>query len=47
MSEREILLDVKDLRVDFHVKGGTFTAVKDVNFSIYKGETFGLVGEAG
>ena len=47
MSEREILLDVKDLRVDFHVKGGTFTAVKDVNFSIYKGETFGLVGESG
>jgi len=47
MSARETLLDVKDLRVDFHVKGGTFTAVKDVNFTVYKGETFGLVGESG
>jgi oligopeptide transport system ATP-binding protein len=47
VSERETLLEVKDLRVDFHVKGGTFTAVKDVNFSVYKGETFGLVGESG
>ncbi len=47
MSERETLLEVRDLRVDFHVKGGTFTAVKGVNFSIYKGETFGLVGESG
>ena len=47
MSERETLLEVKDLRVDFPVKGGTFTAVKDVNFSVYRGETFGLVGESG
>ena len=47
MNDRETLLEVRDLRVDFHVKGGTFTAVKDVNFSIYKGETFGLVGESG
>ncbi|HNX31815.1 MAG TPA: ATP-binding cassette domain-containing protein [Holophaga sp.] len=47
MNNRETLLELRDLRVDFHVKGGTFTAVKDVNFSIYKGETFGLVGESG
>jgi len=47
VSEREVLLEVRDLRVDFRVKGGTFTAVKGVNFSIYKGETFGLVGESG
>jgi oligopeptide transport system ATP-binding protein len=47
VSERAILLEVRDLRVDFQVKGGTFTAVKGVNFTIYKGETFGLVGESG
>jgi oligopeptide transport system ATP-binding protein len=47
VSERETLLEVRDLRVDFQVKGGTFTAVKGVNFSIYQGETFGLVGESG
>ena len=48
MSEsNEKLLEVKNLRVDFRVKGGLFTAVKDVNFFIRKGETFGLVGESG
>ena len=47
MSERETLLEVRDLRVDFHVHGGRFTAVKMVNFSIFRGETFGLVGESG
>jgi len=47
VSEREILLEVRDLRVDFSVKGGNFTAVKGVNFAVYKGETFGLVGESG
>lgn len=46
-SRREKLLEVKDLRVDFKVKGGVFRAVKGVSFDIYKGETFGLVGESG
>jgi oligopeptide transport system ATP-binding protein len=41
------LLAVNDLRVDFRVKGGFFTAVKNVSFFIRKGETFGLVGESG
>lgn len=44
---REKLLEVRNLKVDFHVKGGLFTAVRDVNFFIRKGETFGLVGESG
>jgi len=43
----EKLLEVRDLRVDFKVKGGTFTAVQDVSFHIDEGETFGLVGESG
>ncbi|MCX7024858.1 MAG: ABC transporter ATP-binding protein [Spirochaetes bacterium] len=41
------LLEIRNLRVDFPVRGGLFTAVRDVNFSIRKGETFGLVGESG
>ena len=44
---QDILLEVRDLRVDFPAKGGTFTAVKGVNFFIRTGETFGLVGESG
>jgi oligopeptide transport system ATP-binding protein len=47
-GNRERLLEVEGLRVDFKTKGGgIFTAVKDVNFFIEKGETFGLVGESG
>ncbi|HHY76077.1 MAG TPA: ATP-binding cassette domain-containing protein [Firmicutes bacterium] len=46
---REVLLDVQNLRVQFKVRGSRkpFVAVKDVSFQIYKGETFGLVGETG
>lgn len=50
MSEnrnREILLSVKDLTVQFGKKRRPFTAVDKVSFDIYKGETFGLVGESG
>lgn len=46
-ADREKLLEIRNLSVDFKVKGGVFTAVKGVSFDIYKGETFGLVGESG
>lgn len=43
------LLDVRDLAVDFRVKGGRslLHAVEDVSFTIAPGETFGLIGESG
>ncbi|MCX7027711.1 MAG: ATP-binding cassette domain-containing protein [Spirochaetes bacterium] len=41
------ILEVRDLSVDFKVRGGLFRAVDNVNFSIQAGETFGLVGESG
>lgn len=45
--KREVLLDVKGLNVTFGEHRKQYDAVKNVNFKIYKGETFGLVGESG
>ena len=54
MEERKPLLELKNLKKYFDVSTGFFkkekahlTAVDDVSFDIYKGETFGLVGESG
>ncbi|MCD8022194.1 MAG: ATP-binding cassette domain-containing protein [Lachnospiraceae bacterium] len=41
------MVEVKNLEVAFGKGKKKFVAVQDVNFSIYKGETFSLVGESG
>ena len=46
-TEREVLVDVRDLQITYGSGRKKYTAVKKANFQIYKGETFGLVGESG
>nr|WP_285850151.1 dipeptide ABC transporter ATP-binding protein [Paenibacillus sp. MER 78] len=53
-SVAEPLMEVKNLKKYFPITGGVFQrhvgdvrAVDDVSFTIYKGESFGLVGESG
>ena len=51
-EERKVLLEIENLRKYFGVKSGFLKkkyvqAVESVSFSIFKGETLGLVGESG
>ena len=44
---RELILDARNIAVDFKVEGGVVNAVRDVSFQLHKGETIALVGESG
>ncbi len=46
-KQREKLIEVKNVKQHFDVSGGVVKAVNDISFDIYRGETFGLVGESG
>lgn len=45
--EREPLLTIKDLHVEYRASGSVARAINGVNLTIYKGEALGLVGESG
>lgn len=47
MDTKEKLVEVKDLQITFGSGRKKFVAVDHVNFDIYKGETFALIGESG
>jgi peptide/nickel transport system ATP-binding protein len=42
-----MILEVKDLRVEFPTRRGTLVALDEVSFQIQKGEVLGVVGESG
>ena len=45
MPER--VLDVKNLKIDFHTYAGEVKAIRNVSFHLNKGETLAIVGESG
>ena len=42
-----MILQVKDLRIEFPTRRGTLVAVEGISFSIAQGEVLGVVGESG
>ena len=45
--EKEVILQVKNLKTYFYTSDGVVPAVDDVTFTIHKNETLGVVGESG
>ena len=47
MSERENILELKNVVYSFHTYGGEVKAVRDVSYEVRQGEILGIVGESG
>ena len=43
----KVALEIKNLSVEFDVRGRTVNAVSDVSWNVKKGETLAIVGESG
>ncbi len=47
MKTGDVILSVKDLRINFRTYGGLVQAVRGISFDLHKGETLAIVGESG
>ena len=47
MSQKPLLVEIKDLKVQFDVRDGIVKAVDGASFEIRRGETLGVIGESG
>ena len=46
-DQRDVLVEVEDLRVHFRLQEGIVRAVDGVSFKIRQGQTLGVIGESG
>ena len=46
MENKKILLSVKDLHVNFKVRGRTLTAIRGIDLDLYENESLAIVGES-
>ena len=47
MERSDDILEVRNLKINFHTYAGTVQAIRGVNFDLKKGETLAIVGESG
>jgi peptide/nickel transport system ATP-binding protein len=47
MTDKKILLEIKNLTVRFQTEDGLITAINNISFKLHRGETVGIVGESG
>lgn len=47
MSDKDVILSVKNMSMGFKTDYGFLPIINNVNFNIYSGETLGVVGESG
>ena len=46
-KDKDVVLEVKDLKTQFRTRWGTVKAVDGISFTLHRGETLGIVGESG
>lgn len=47
MDDREVILDIQNLRTRFDTQEGLVHAVNGITYKVHAGETLGIVGESG
>ena len=47
MEDKKVLLSVKDLHVNFKVRGRTLNAIRGISLDFYENESIAIVGESG
>ena len=46
-DNKEVILSVKDIKVNFKHRGHVLNAIRGISLDLYKGESFAIVGESG